>query len=148
MQGRKGYFVSMTLLPLLVLSAGADPGVTLTVEVSGAADDRGVVLCQLFRSPDGFPDDDPKASAYSAAVLRGGRGTCVFLAQPPGRVSVAAFHDADGDAKLARNLFGLPAEGYGFSNGAQAGMLGPPAWEDAAVTIGARPVTFPLVVTR
>lgn len=53
--------------------------------------------------------------------------------QTTGAKAVAAFHDADGD--LATNFLGIPAEGYGFSNGA-VGFMGPPSFEDAAVSVG------------
>jgi uncharacterized protein (DUF2141 family) len=136
------------LFLFLALPAQADPGVTLTVQVHGAASDAGTVMCQLFRSADGFPTDDPKASAYSASALRDGTGTCTFTGQAPGKVAIAAFHDENGDTKLQTNLLGMPAEGYGFSNGAKTGYFGPPSWEEAAVTVGAAPLTLRLELTK
>ena len=59
----------------------------------------------------------------------------VFTGLSPGDYAVAAFHDADGDGELGRNILRIPTEGYGFSNGAR-GFMGPPSFDDAALTIG------------
>ncbi len=136
------------LLLLSALSAQADNGVTVTVNVRGAANDTGTVMCQVFRSADGFPTDDPKATAYAASLIHGGAATCTFTAQGPGRIAIAAYHDENANTRLETNLLGMPAEGYGFSNGAKAGYFGPPAWEDAAVAVGGSPVTLSLELTK
>lgn len=139
--------VAFTAFALISPAVAAD-GVTITVHVRGAANDTGTVMCQIFRTPDGFPSTDAKATAYATATLRAGEADCVFYAQSPGKIAVAAYHDEDADAHLDTNLVGLPSEGYGFTNGATGGMFGPPSWDAAAVTIGATDATFPLTVTR
>jgi len=48
-------------------------------------------------------------------------------------VAVAVFQDIDGNGSLSRNTMGAPTEPYGFSNNAR-GLLGPPAFEQAALT--------------
>ena len=52
----------------------------------------------------------------------------------PGRYALFAMHDANGNGDLDRNLFGIPTEGYGFSNGA-TGTVGPPSFDAAAVSV-------------
>ena len=44
--------------------------------------------------------------------------------------------DEDSDGVMARSLFGLPREGYGFSNDAEA-RFGPPRFGASAFAIGA-----------
>jgi uncharacterized protein (DUF2141 family) len=46
-----------------------------------------------------------------------------------------AFHDENGNAKLDESFPGVPTGPYGFSNDAQ-GLLGPPTFDAAAVTVG------------
>jgi uncharacterized protein (DUF2141 family) len=36
----------------------------------------------------------------------------------PGIYGLAVYHDANADRRFDRNMLGLPAEGYGFSNDA------------------------------
>ena len=69
-----------------------------------------------------------------------GGGTLVFEV-PAGRYAVKAYHDADDDGELDRDLFGAPSEDYGFSRDAR-GTFGPPDFADAAVTIGDTPVAL------
>ena len=132
----------------MFLFALAHAAAPITVDVSGAATDAGTVMCQIFRSADGFPSTDAKAVAYSTSLIKGGRAQCVFPAQPPGPIAIAAYHDENANATLDTNFLGLPAEGYGFSNGAQAGMFGPPAFEAAVVTVASAPLTLRLELTK
>ena len=78
-----------------------------------------------------------EGSVVAASFRMAGRGELrfVFADLEPGDYAVAAFHDADSDGKLNTNVLGLPTEGFGFSNGA-VGFMGPPGFDDAAVTIG------------
>ena len=55
------------------------------------------------------------------------------------------FHDADGDGELGTNILGIPNEGYGFSNGAR-GLIGPPSFDAAAITMGADDGVLSIVV--
>jgi uncharacterized protein (DUF2141 family) len=51
-----------------------------------------------------------------------------------GEYAIRYFHDENDNGKLEQNLFGMPVEGYGFSNNAKANF-GPAAFEDMKVTI-------------
>ena len=51
----------------------------------------------------------------------------------PGSYAIAIFHDLNGNAKLDRNLIGLPNEPYGFSN--DVGRRGIPSFEGALVPV-------------
>jgi uncharacterized protein (DUF2141 family) len=60
--------------------------------------------------------------------------TVHFRDLPPGLYAAVAFQDFNGNGKLDKNLFGVPREPYGFSNGAR-GNMGPPTFSQAAVRI-------------
>jgi len=53
---------------------------------------------------------------------------------PPGRYAVQAYHDEDGNGRIRRGLFGVPAEAIGFSRDALL-RLGPPWFDDAAIEV-------------
>jgi uncharacterized protein (DUF2141 family) len=53
----------------------------------------------------------------------------------PGSYAVSVIHDVNGNGDIDFNMFGVPTEGYGFSNGAH-GTLGPPSFDAAAVHVG------------
>ncbi len=58
---------------------------------------------------------------------------------PPGDYGVAAIHDENRNAKLDRNLIGIPKEGFGFGNNPHVGLSAPP-FQSAIVHVGC-PVT-------
>jgi uncharacterized protein (DUF2141 family) len=63
-----------------------------------------------------------------------------------GCYAVIVFHDENDNGMLDENYWGVPTEGYGFSNNAQ-GRLGAPDFESAAVTTDAadQAVTISLI---
>jgi uncharacterized protein (DUF2141 family) len=118
------------------------------VVVSGLRSTRGKVLIALFDRADGFPDGRRATRRVEATIQRqlGRRletrtASAVFDRLPPGQYAVAVLHDEDGDREMDTGLFGIPAEGYGASNGAR-GTFGPPRWKDASFDLasGAREV--------
>ncbi len=57
---------------------------------------------------------------------------------PPGRYAIQAYHDEDGNGRVRRGLFGIPAEVIGFSRHAPV-RLGAHRFEDAAIRSQSRP---------
>ncbi len=58
--------------------------------------------------------------------------TASFSELENGRYAVACYHDENANAQLDMNWLGIPQEAYGFSNDAQAQVLGTPSFEQAA----------------
>lgn len=99
--------------------------------LSGVVPNSGPVRIAVFSSANGFPKHDSAVKKLaldsSAAEL-----TCPIELQSQ-TFAVAAFQDVNNDGVLNRSSFGIPTEPYGFSRNAQ-GQMGPPAFEDAAVS--------------
>lgn len=131
---------------LLLTAAGSARAADLVVRLDGlpampgmimvgvyGAEDGFVRALELYDSPDGFIRDRGRvagAALTAGAAVR----TVSFSGLTPGRYAVIAFHDANADGRLDKNLLGVPTESYGFSNGA-AGFLGPPDFEAAAFAV-------------
>jgi len=64
---------------------------------------------------------------------------------PEGTYALSVFHDSQNTGKLRTNAFGVPRDGYGFSNNA-TGTFGPPSFEKASfkVTAGKNQVDIDL----
>ena len=131
----KGSVLAATIACVASLASGA-AATDLEVRIDGLRSADGDVRVALHRQvPEGaFPADD---GVVAASIRRADEGAVrfVFADVVPGAYAVAAFHDADGDGALNQNVVGMPTEGHGFSNGAR-GFMGPPNFEDAAVTVG------------
>ena len=131
----KGFALAATLAcaaPFALDAAAAD----LEVRIDGLRSAEGDVRVALHRQvgEGSFPGD---AGVVGASFRRAAEGAVrfIFADVAPGAYAVAAFHDADSDGALNQNIVGMPTEGHGFSNGAR-GFMGPPSFEDAAVTVG------------
>ena len=60
----------------------------------------------------------------------------LFADVPAGDYGVVAFQDIDKNKLLKSNFLGFPTEPIGFSRGAKI-KLGPPAFDDAKITVEA-----------
>ena len=120
-----------------LLIAASAAAADLEVTVSGLRSAEGDARVAVHKRVSGvdFPGGGVVAATWRPAET--GEIRFVFKGLSPGDYAVAAFHDADGDGKLAQNMVGMPTEGFGFSNGAM-GFMGPPGFDEAAFTIGAR----------
>lgn len=143
---------------------------TLTIEVEGLENQDGNVCLKLFAGSEGFPNDDEDAlqracvpivpladaepsspesgldssgSESSASESTGADPSFRYTFEnlPYGNYAVAIYHDDNGDERLNRGIFGIPAEGYGFSNDAPV-SFGPPDFEDAVFVLDGTDLTI------
>lgn len=105
-----------------------------SVQVAGVRGRQGTVRCLLFTGPHGFPNDIGASWRRALTAASADEVTCTFSATPEGRFAVSVVHDVNDNDKLDSNLLGVPTEGYAFSRDAKAGLLGPPSYDDAALT--------------
>ncbi|MDP7345042.1 MAG: DUF2141 domain-containing protein, partial [Alphaproteobacteria bacterium] len=87
----------------------------------------------LYNSADDFLVDGHTAATQTVSA-RQGIVKFVFVNLRPGDYAAAAFHDENRSGDFDTNFIGIPHEGCGFSNGAEA-ELGPPDFEDASVKL-------------
>jgi uncharacterized protein (DUF2141 family) len=128
-----------TLSVLLPFSARA---ADLIVLVNNVQQDSGQIMVGLFNSAEGFPKTINQGTMAPAKERSAsGQVRLVFKDLAPGQYAATAFHDLDGNGKITTNFMGLPIEPYGFSNNAR-GSFGPPAFKDAAITVGEQDLTI------
>jgi uncharacterized protein (DUF2141 family) len=118
-------------------ASSIESGCTLRIHVDGLRNSTGVVGSVVFKSADGWPEDPKKAFRRGPTpIIPGDRqATVVWDHLPPGDYGVAAIHDENRNAKLDRNLIGIPKEGFGFANNPHVG-LSAPAFPAAVVHVG------------
>jgi uncharacterized protein (DUF2141 family) len=111
-------------------------GCTLRIHVDGLRNSSGNIGTVLYKSAAGWPDDTSKAFRIGPAEIPHGQldGNAVWTDLPPGTYGVAAIHDENSNAKLDKNLFGIPKEGFGFANNPHVGW-GPPPFKAALVNV-------------
>ncbi|RED92038.1 DUF2141 domain-containing protein [Marinoscillum furvescens] len=115
------------VLPLLL---SAQTG-SLTVKVHGITEHKGNVIISLYDSESTFL----KTPIYEKAVAASASSVVVaFDELPQGDYAIAVVHDANTNGELDTRTFGIPMEGYGFSNDAPA-KFGPAKYEEALFTV-------------
>jgi uncharacterized protein (DUF2141 family) len=118
---------------------------TLSVELTGLRDSQGQVLCWLFAGPDGFPGATSRAMSKTVAPIDHQHAVCHFEGMPTGDYAVVVVHDRNGNGRLDKNFFGLPAEGVGASNNPTV-HFGPPKFDAARFNYWGGPKTISIQV--
>ncbi len=86
----------------------------------------GTIGCALFASTEGFPHEFLRhANRVVVMKIQDTQASCHFVDVPPGTYALAVIHDENMNGKLDTNWMGVPQEGYGFSNKAEAGLSAP-----------------------
>lgn len=116
--------VFICLIATLTLSAQTTK---IKITFTGVKNEDGVIRIALYNGVDAYRARE----AAKTLVVQSEKGevNCSFDSVPIGKYILAAYHDENGDAKLNTGTFGIPKEGYVFSNNAKA-VMGPPNSEE------------------
>lgn len=101
---------------------------SLKILIKGFQHTSGNVFVGLYNKPSGFASEDTYMN-FSGLILSKDVWI-VFDSIPKGTYAIAIIHDENNNQKLDQGEFGIPVEGYGFSNDAR-GILGPPDFRTA-----------------
>jgi uncharacterized protein (DUF2141 family) len=96
---------------------------TLTVRVTGIRNANGQIRLTLYRDSKFVEGRQLEIDAKTLSAKT------VFENLPQGVYSVNLFHDENMNGKMDTNLFGMPVEGYGFSNNPHKRM-GKPGFDE------------------
>ena len=122
---RRALVLAALALPASALAAQLD------IELTGVENDYGLVRVAVC-TPATFTTKH--CPFTGAAPAKGGSVVVTVPDIPPGRYAVQAYHDEDGNGRLRKWLFGLPAEAIGFSRDARV-RLGAPSFDEAAIDV-------------
>ena len=127
---RAAWFVAFALAQLPAPALGECPGIH--VQILDIRNSTGTVACALFESSAGFPTEFLRSATNVMVIkVRKSQARCTFEDIPPGTYAIGVIHDENMNGELDANRFGVPTEGYGFSNDARA-RLGPPTFAAAS----------------
>jgi uncharacterized protein (DUF2141 family) len=119
-------FLLISSLPIMARAA------ELKVTIDNVSSDKGLIYAQIFHGPENYTQG--KARAGLRLKAKKGTFNLTFNNLVPGDYVVRIFHDENNNAALDTNMFGVPSEGYAFSNRAM-GNFGPPKYNDMIVHI-------------
>lgn len=128
----KTILTTLLSLGLLLGSISQPKTVTITVQVDGLKNKNGYVAIGLFDGHGDFPEGEGFASKYVEAD--GSSVEVTFEGLEPGTYSIAILHDENGNEEMDYNEYGMPQEGFAFSNNAM-GQEGPPSFSEASFEV-------------
>lgn len=147
--------VSLTLFTLMPSQANNSepppcsptppPATRLVVTVEGLRSDSGRILAALYRGEEGFPGDDAKAAVRDDFAIEKGAASFSFDKLAPGEYAVSLFHDENDNGKMDTGFFGIPKEGFGFSNDPKV-KFSAPKFAEASFKIEANETEKKIVV--
>jgi uncharacterized protein (DUF2141 family) len=132
-------------LALISCGAASTAAAELNITVAGIQSDAGAIMIGVYAEPVGFAhaiatstetgllNDKSRLVGLSMRAKTGMQNFTIGPV-PPGRYAVIVFHDENDNGQLDENGWGVPTEGYGFSNDATA-FLAAPSFDAAAVTV-------------
>lgn len=122
-------FFTMGLSPFLAFNSNPET-VDITVEIVGLRSTDGKIGIALHNGLSPFPGGEP---AFTREVSIEDRASVIVIFEgvPADEYAVAVMHDENGNGEMDVNNYGMPTEGFGFSNEADATM-GPPSFADAS----------------
>lgn len=117
------------LMILLAQNCFAADSGNLTIQVNGLLHERGKVIANLFREGDNVMKIKT-AYLHAQGKIGDKKAQFVFQNLKYGKYAVTVFHDENDNGILDHNIFRIPAEPLGFSNGFQMGLFsGLPSFE-------------------
>ncbi len=123
----------ITLLFIICLSMSTllAQNLTLTVQIVNIKDNVGQIAVAIYNSEKEF-----MKTRYQGKITKAIKGEVevIFENLPAGSYGLSVMHDSNENGKLDSNFFGMPKEGFGFSNNAM-GSFGPPGFDKAKVDL-------------
>ncbi len=107
----------------------------IVVHLTNLRNNNGDAAVALYNSADGFPDDSTKVFMSGIGDIEASESFVAFRHVPYGLYAIAVLHDENRNGRMDKGLFGIPKEGYGFSNNAR-GFMGAPDFEAAKFYVG------------
>jgi uncharacterized protein (DUF2141 family) len=113
----------------LALTATGAGAAELVITVENIRNAKGDMRVSVYSSPAEWPD---KSARDHDQAQKARAGSVVFRYDlPPGTYAVNGLHDENGNGKMDTDFFGIPKEGYCFSNNVRP-VLSAPSFESAS----------------
>jgi uncharacterized protein (DUF2141 family) len=129
-------FVTLLLSAVIYAQSYAQSAARVEVVVTGLSNDQGVVRIALYNSEEAYQTSGyEKTGAFKTgeARIHQLQARFVFENVPYGIYAIKLYHSKD-LKPFETNLFGIPKQGYGFSNNPEA-RFGMPGWQKVAFEV-------------
>ena len=116
--------IAMVIIALLLCTITIQAQ-NITLNITGIKSAKGQMVVSVFKDNQTFKDEKPATKLqFSKAAITNGTLT-VSITLEPGTYGIALMDDENSNGKMEKNMFGIPKEGFGFSNFYLSGMSRP-----------------------
>lgn len=119
---------------LLFASTKALAAYQLDLNIHQIKSPQGTLHVALYNNEANY-DAGQQAVAVHKVAVSSNKVQLQFAGLAAGTYAIKIMHDENNNGELDRNVFGIPTEGYGFSN--NGGQFGPSSFNEAAFTVSA-----------
>jgi uncharacterized protein (DUF2141 family) len=124
--------VCLSLLTLSSFNNQKGENFSLTVEVNGLQNSKGIVQFALYNKDGTIPDEDyKKCCKILKEKIQNGSSKVTFSNLPVGKYAVNILHDENENGEIEKGFI-LPIEGVGFSNYQSIGLTNRPNFSKAS----------------
>ena len=104
---------------------GAPSNVRVFIDVEGVRSNHGFVVANIY-GPDKrrFLEDNGWLDVWRDPAKPGTQTMCLYM-PAAGSYALVMFHDANANGDLDQGPFGIPLEGFGFSNNVRPFLMAP-----------------------
>ena len=118
-----------TLVASCLIAASASISANeLALTLNNITKHEGKIMVALFDSEANY-NGEGKAAAVAMIPVTNGKVSYTFSNIENGSYAIKLYHDENNNQKMDFNDYGIPTEGYGFSN--NVGAFGIPSFEEA-----------------
>ncbi|MFC2125092.1 DUF2141 domain-containing protein [Bacteroidota bacterium] len=107
---------------------------SIILEITNLRSETGQIGLSIYNSKEGFPKEESRI--YRKVIIyewEGGTARTIIEDLPYGEYAICLWHDENRDNDMNYSFFGIPKEGYCFSNNVKP-TLRAPKWEEAKFT--------------
>lgn len=124
-------FLALSILSVpFATSVSADQAkeetAALVIHIAGFENSKGMAKVSLVDSKTAYESKQEPFKKFNWKIINNQVTQTIMV--PHGEYALKIFHDENNNNKLDTWIFGIPSEGYGFSNNADS-RLGPPEYE-------------------
>lgn len=102
---------------------------TITVNITGFKNDNGQVGLALYNNENQYTDNPWKDFQEQKSTGKNGTVTLTLKNIVKGKYAITFLDDENSNKKMDYSFWGLPQEGFGFSNNVKPGFLSAPKYE-------------------
>ena len=132
MKNKKQFIIAFIIFSILFYCGYSQDKVKLNIIVTGIKHSGGNLEVGLYNNTKNFPKDDQEYLSEIIPVTKDKVEVSFNIQQ--GEYAIALFHDKNNNAVCDSNFFGIPTEGFGFSNNVKP-FLSAPSFRKAKINL-------------